>query len=135
MTYLIIGFGGALGTIARFWLSGVVGARYGEAFPLGTLVVNVSGSFAIGFIASLTGAGGRWLIDPKWRQFFMVGFCGGYTTFSAFSLETLGLLRDREWLYAGSYAVLSFILCLAAVWLGHVVAAALSPLSALDVTE
>lgn len=96
--------------------------RFGESFPLGTLVVNVSGSFLIGFFATLTGADGRLLIGPTARNFFMAGICGGYTTFSSFSLQTLNLARDGEWLYAGLNAVLSFALCLLAVWLGHVLA-------------
>ena len=103
-------------------------ARYfGETFPLGTLVVNVTGSFVIGFFATITGVEGRWLVGPSGRNFFMTGICGGYTTFSSFSLQTLNLARENEWLYAGANAVLSLVLCLVAVWLGHVAASALQP--------
>ena len=122
INYLFIGLGSALGGISRHWLSGFLAQRFGESFPLGTLVVNVTGSFLIGFFATLTGADGRLLVGPTARNFFMAGICGGYTTFSAFSLQTLNLARDGEWLYAGLNAVLSFALCLLAVWLGHVLA-------------
>ena len=122
VNYLFIGLGSALGGISRYWLSGFLAQRFGESFPVGTLVVNVSGSFLIGFFATLTGADGRLLVGPTARNFFMAGICGGYTTFSSFSLQTLNLARDGEWLYAGLNAVLSFALCLLAVWLGHVLA-------------
>src|SRR5207247_8085647 len=93
-----------------------------ETFPLGTLLVNVSGSFVIGLFFTLTDSEGSWLVGPSWRQFVMVGVCGGYTTFSSFSLQTLNLARDGEWLYASANAVLALVLCLLAVWLGHLLA-------------
>lgn len=123
MSYFWIFLGGGLGSIARFAGSGVVARHFGETFPWGTLLVNVTGSFIIGFFATLSGPGGRWLAAPAARQFVMLGFCGGYTTFSSFSLQTLNLARDGEWFRAGGNAVLSFALCLAAVWLGHLIAA------------
>lgn len=119
--YLWIALGSALGGVARYWFSGFVAHRIGETFPWGTLLVNVSGSFVIGLFATLTDTEGRWLVSPAARQFFMAGVCGGYTTFSSFSLQTLNLLRDGEWFRAGANAVLSLALCLVAVWLGHVV--------------
>jgi len=122
LNYLLVALGGALGSVLRFWLSGFVADRIGQSFPWGTLLVNVSGSLAIGFFASLSGPDGRWFVSPSLRTFFMIGICGGYTTFSSFSLQTLDLMRDREWLYAGLNAVLSFALCLIAVWLGHLLA-------------
>jgi len=122
LAYLWVAIGGALGSMGRFWLSGLVANRFGETFPWGTLVINVTGSFAIGFFASLTGTEGRWLVSPSFRTFFMIGICGGYTTFSAFSLQTLNLARDGEWLYAGVNILLSVILCLAGVWLGFLLA-------------
>lgn len=122
VNYLFIGLGSALGGISRYWLSGFLAQRFGESFPVGTLVVNVTGSFLIGFFATLTGPDGRLLVGPTARNFFMAGICGGYTTFSSFSLQTLNLARDGEWLYAGLNAVLSLALCLVAVWLGHVLA-------------
>lgn len=126
LAYLSIALGGALGSVARFWFSGVVARQFGETFPWGTLLVNVTGSFAIGFFATVTGPDGRWLVQPRGRQFFMIGICGGYTTFSSFSLQTLTLMEDGEWLYASANAVLSLVLCLAAVWLGHLLAATIN---------
>ncbi len=115
--------GSALGGMARYWFSGIVAQRFGEAFPVGTLLVNVSGSFVIGFFATYTGTEGRSLVSPLARNFFMAGVCGGYTTFSSFSLQTLNLARGDEWLKAGANVVLSVCFCLLAVWLGHVLAA------------
>jgi CrcB protein len=126
LSYLWIAIGGALGSIARFWFSGFIAQRFGETFPLGTILVNVTGSFAIGFFATLTSPDGRVMVSPSFRQFFMIGICGGYTTFSSFSLQTLNLANDGEWLFAGLNVVSSVVLCLAAVWLGHVAATALS---------
>jgi fluoride exporter len=118
--YLLIALGGALGSVLRFFLDGVVTAQFGATFPWGTLVVNVTGSFLIGFIYTLTEPAGRWFATPEIRLFLMTGICGGYTTFSAFSLRTLTLARGGEWLYAGANIVASVILCLLAVWLGYV---------------
>ncbi len=126
LTYFLVGLGGALGSIGRFWVSGIVAQRFGELFPLGTLVVNVTGSFVIGFFATLTDPDGRLLVSPQLRQFFMIGLCGGYTTFSSFSLQTLGLARDGEWLYASLNILLSVALCLAGVCLGHMSAGLLN---------
>jgi CrcB protein len=126
VNYLWIGFGGALGTAARFWFSGFIARRLGETFPWGTLLVNVSGSLAIGFFATLTDPGGRLLVNPTARQFFMIGICGGYTTFSSFSLGTLKLLQEKEWLHAGANVAGSVLLCMLAVWLGHLVAEAIN---------
>jgi fluoride exporter len=120
IAYLWVALGGALGSVGRFWLSGLVANRFGETFPWGTLVVNVTGSFVIGVIGALAVPEGR--MDSQSRAFatqlLMVGVCGGYTTFSSFSLQTLNLLRDREWLYAGGNILLSVALCMVAVWFG-----------------
>lgn len=124
--YLIIALGGALGSVARFALSGVVAQHYGETFPWGTLVVNVTGSFIIGFFATLTSPEGRALVGPTGRQFFMTGVLGGFTTFSSFSLQTLNLVRDGDWARAAGNTLGSFALCLIAVWLGHLAAASLN---------
>ena len=126
LSYLWIAIGGAIGSVARFWFSGVIAQRFGETFPLGTLLVNITGSFAIGFFATLTAPDGRVLASPSFRQFFMIGICGGYTTFSSFSIQTLNLAQDGEWLYAGLNVVSSVVLCLVAVWLGHLAASTLS---------
>ena len=127
LAYVWVAIGGALGSVGRYWFSGLVARHFGEVFPWGTLLVNVSGSFVIGLFASLTGPDGRWLVASWFRQqFFMLGVCGGYTTFSSFSLQTLNLMEDGEWLYAGANVVLSVICCLVAVWLGHALAANLN---------
>jgi len=117
-TYLCVGTGGALGTILRFWVSGIVAQAFGERFPTGTLLINITGSFIIGLFFTLTGPEGRWLVSSLPRQFFMIGICGGYTTFSSFSLQTLNLAREGQWGYALLNVALSVILCLAGVWLG-----------------
>jgi fluoride exporter len=122
LLYFYVGVGGALGSILRFWLSNLVVGRFGETLPWGTLFVNVTGSFLIGFFAAATGSGGRWLVSPAGRVFFMAGICGGYTTFSSFSLQTLGLVQKGEWFFAALNALFSFVLCLAAVWLGFAAA-------------
>jgi CrcB protein len=120
--YLWIALGSALGGVGRHWLSGLIAKRLGEAFPIGTLVVNVTGSLLIGLVAALSEPEGRLLIHPTARQFIMVGILGGYTTFSSFSLQTLNLAREGQWLYAAANAILSLVLCLLAVWLGHILA-------------
>ena len=127
LSYIFVMLGGALGTGARFWISGFIAERAGEFFPLGTLVVNVSGSFIVGFYAGVTDPQGFFLVSPRFREFFMIGVCGGYTTFSSFSLQTLDLARDGDWLKALLNTLLSFGCCLAAVWLGRILALALMP--------
>ena len=117
---------GALGSAPRYWCSGLVANAMGETFPWGTLIVNVSGSLVIGFIAAVSGPDGRFLIPPEARQFMLVGILGGFTTFSSFSLQTLSLARDGEWLLAGANIVGSVVLCLIAVWAGHMLAATIN---------
>jgi fluoride exporter len=119
---LLIFIGSGLGGVARWAASGLVANRFGQTFPWGTLFVNVTGSFAIGFFATVTATEGRWLVGPRGRNFFMTGICGGYTTFSSFSLQTLNLVQKDEWWYAAGNSILSFVLCLGGVWLGHVLA-------------
>ena len=121
--YLWVMAGGALGTAGRYFVSGWVANRFGETFPWGTLLVNVTGCFVIGFYAALTEPGeGRLLAGPTARQFFTAGVCGGYTTFSSFSLQTLALARDGEWLHAGGNVLGSVTACLLAVWAGFAAA-------------
>jgi CrcB protein len=119
LDYILVMIGGAIGTGARFWVSGFVAEQSGQPFPLGTLVVNITGSFAIGFFAAFVDPEGAWLISPRLREFFMIGVCGGYTTFSSFSIQTLDLVREGDWFKAVLNTVLSFVCCLAAVWLGR----------------
>ena len=118
MIALYVALGGALGSVLRYWCSGLVASAFGETFPLGTLVVNVIGSGLIGIVAELTGPDGRLLVVPEVRQMVMVGVFGGFTTFSSFSLQTLALLQDGEWWLAALNVGLSVGLCLLGVWLG-----------------
>ncbi len=130
LTYLYVALGGALGTVARYAIGDWVVRLSGipaETFPWGTLIINVTGSFVIGFFAALTSPDeGRWVVGGTGRQFFMTGICGGYTTFSSFSLQTLNLARDGEFLRAGGNIVGSVTLCLVAVWLGYTLATAIN---------
>ena len=126
MAYLWVGIGGALGSMARYGASGLVARIAGGTFPFGTMVVNVSGAVVIGFFAALSIPEGRFLIPPPARLFVMTGICGGYTTFSTFSLETFNLMRDGEWYRVAANVTGSVALCLIAVWLGYVAALALS---------
>lgn len=127
-TYFWVALGSAIGGAARYWCSGVIAERYGAFFPWHTLFVNVVGSLVIGFFATLTGADGRLFVSSDVRQFVAFGLCGGFTTFSTFSAQTLALVQDGEWLYAIGNVLLSVTLCLVAVWLGHVVALELNQL-------
>ena len=124
MSYLWIGLGSALGGMARYGCSDLAARYFGTAFPWGTLFVNVTGSLLIGFLASLTVDDGRLLLSPDARAFLMMGLCGGFTTFSALSLETLNLARDGQWFAASGNVVLSVAICLLAVWLGYAAGAA-----------
>src|SRR5262249_23116870 len=127
LAYFWVAIGGALGSVGRYWFFGLVARGFGETFPWGTLCVNVRGSFFFGFFSNVTRSDGRWLVSPWFRQqFFMLGMCGGYTTFSSFSLQTLNLLEDGEWLYACANVLFSVLCCLVAVWLGHVLATSLN---------
>jgi len=126
-TYLWIAVGGALGSMARFWLAAFVALRLGPQFPWGTILINILGSLVIGFFATFTGPGGRMVASFNTRAFVMVGICGGFTTFSAFSLQTLDLVRESRWFQAGGNVVISVVVCLLAVWAGHALASALGP--------
>lgn len=126
MTYLWVALGGALGSMARFWCSDIVARLVGETFPWGTLGINILGSFVIGLVAALSGPDSRLLISPEARVFLMVGICGGYTTFSSFSLQTLNLIREAEWGAVAAYIGGSVALCLIGVWLGYAAGALVS---------
>ncbi|HET7335202.1 MAG TPA: fluoride efflux transporter CrcB [Rhizomicrobium sp.] len=126
--YLYVALGGALGTVGRFAVSGLIANQFGETFPWGTLLVNVVGSFIIGFFWTLTAPDGRLFVSGTTRQFVMTGVCGGFTTFSSFSLQTLNLMQDGEWLAAGGNVVGSVSLCLIFVWLGTLAAASVNQL-------
>jgi CrcB protein len=120
IAYLWIALGSALGGVGRYWCSRAVAQAVGETFPWGTLAVNVAGSFLIGFIAALSGPDSRLLISPNSRNFLMVGLCGGFTTFSSFSLQTLELLRNRDVAEAFGNIFLSVAACMAAVAVGYI---------------
>jgi fluoride exporter len=121
--YLLIGLGGALGSIARYWVGSTVGGRMGVRFPYGTFVVNITACLVIGF--TLTWLSDRAEISPAWRYMVAVGFIGAYSTFSTFEWETLSTLRSGALALASLYAVGSLILGLAATWCGAALAEAL----------
>jgi fluoride exporter len=124
--YFLIAIGSALGGMGRYFFSGVITTLTGGTFPYGTMFVNITGCLVIGFFATLTGPDGRLLVGTPARQFVMVGICGGYTTFSSFSLETLYLMRAGEWIPAAVNACGSVVICMLAVWLGFVAATMLN---------
>ncbi len=126
ITYFWIAVGSALGGMGRYACQSLFTNWFGPFFPWGTLVVNVAGSFVIGFFATLTGPDGRVLVTNNTRLFFMVGLCGGYTTFSSFSLQTLNLAQDGELVRAGLNIGGSVVLCLMSVWLGYAAAMAMN---------
>ena len=126
--YAVVALGSVIGAVLRALVSLGILHQFGPAFPWGTLFVNVTGSFAIGFYAALTGPDGRLFVGPRQRQFVMTGICGGYTTFSAFSLETLRLVQTGNLPAAGLNVGVSVITWLAAVWLGHILATGLNRL-------
>jgi CrcB protein len=119
LTYFWVALGGAIGSVARLWLGVQVTLLTGLGFPWGTILVNIIGSLVIGFVATLTGPNGRVVASVNAQAFVMVGLCGGFTTFSAFSLQTFELARDGWLMYAGANIMLSVVLCLTAVALGH----------------
>lgn len=122
---LWVALGGALGSVARYWIA-VWALPLGSTLPWGTIGINVTGSLVIGFFGTLTLAGGRHPVAETARLFVMVGICGGFTTFSAFSLQTLDLLRAGAWVRAMLNMALSVVLCLAAVAAGHALGARLN---------
>ncbi|AXQ95457.1 CrcB family protein [Cereibacter azotoformans] len=124
--YAAVAAGSSLGAVARHLCGLWVLELAGGGFPWGTLAVNVAGSFLIGLYATLTGPEGRLLASPARRQFVMTGFCGGFTTFSVFSLETLFLLERQDYALAAAHVGASVLLWLSAVWLGSRIGARLN---------
>ena len=114
--YFVVGIGGFLGAIARFWVGGYVSAKLGARFPYGTFLINCTGSFLIGFIITLLAEKTHW--NPNWRYLIPVGFIGAYTTFSTFEYETFRTLQDGEFTTSLLYVLLSVIVGFVAVWLG-----------------
>ncbi len=122
MAYVYVALGSALGGMARYGVGLLVARLLGSGFPWGTILINVVGSFIISFFGTLTLPGGPFPAAMGLRLFVMVGICGGFTTFSSFSLQTLELAREDAWAAAFANIVLSLVLCLAAVAAGHLLA-------------
>lgn len=118
--YLLIAFGGALGSIARYWVGSTIAGRMGTKFPYGTFLINMTACVLIGF--SLTLLARRADMNPAWRFLIPVGFIGAYSTFSTYEWETLSTVRSGAFLLAALYAVSSLVLGLAAVWGGSLIA-------------
>ncbi|HEX4074473.1 MAG TPA: fluoride efflux transporter CrcB [Candidatus Acidoferrales bacterium] len=116
--YLMVGIGGFLGAVLRFWVGGYFGNRFGTRFPYGTFFINITGSFLIGFVATLLAERTHW--NPSWRYLIPIGFIGAYTTFSTFEYETLRSFQDGEMLMAGLNVSLSVVVGFVSVWLGVV---------------
>lgn len=116
---LWVAAGSAIGGVLRYAASGMVARLVGETFPWGTITVNVVGSILIGLFAATVGPDGRLFVGTVTRQFVTLGLLGGFTTFSSFSLQTLSLVQDSQWLHAGANVVASVVLCLVGVWIGH----------------
>ena len=120
INYLLIGGGGFIGAVTRYVLAAWIGQRWGRSFPLGTFVINVSGSFLIGLLMTLLTE--KYMTNPQWRLLLVVGFLGAYTTFSTFEYETGKLLKDSELLLAALNVVLSVFAGFAALKMGEVIA-------------
>lgn len=116
----LIGLAGFVGTIGRYWLSGVVARRYGESFPLGTLVVNLTGCLLVGLLFYLFNE--RFVVNPTVRSVVLIGFLGGFTTFSSFGLQTFTLLQDGEFGLATLNLTASNFVGLVLVWAGYTLA-------------
>jgi CrcB protein len=116
--WVAVAVGGAMGSVARFWLANAMMALTGPRFPWGTLLINMLGSFVIGLVAGMTLIPGRVGMHPDIRIFLMAGVCGGFTTFSAFSLQTLELMQAGDMVPALGYAVGSVVLCVTATYCG-----------------
>ena len=117
---LLIGLAGFIGTLSRYWLSGVVARRYGETFPMGTLVVNLVGCFLVGLLFYLLQE--RFLVNQTVRTVILIGFLGGFTTFSSFGLQTFTLLQDGEFGLAALNILGANVIGLVLVWAGYTLA-------------
>lgn len=122
--YLWVGLGGALGSMARYWMGIAVARHLGETFPWGTLFINIIGSFVIAMFGTLTVPSGPYSVPADARLFVMVGICGGFTTFSSFSLQSIDLLREGEAIRGLAYMLSSVLLCILAAAAGYYLATA-----------
>jgi CrcB protein len=120
LKYIFIGAGGFLGSVLRYWTSINAYKILGEKFPYGTFIVNIVGCLLIGFVAEISE--NRFLISPEIRSFIMIGFLGGYTTFSTFGYETFMLLQDKDYITAFTNVLLSVVICVTFVWFGTLLA-------------
>jgi CrcB protein len=116
LKYVMVGIGGCLGSVLRFWLGSYIGGKMGTRFPYGTLVINVTGSFLIGLVFALLTVRTQW--SPNWRYLIPIGFIGGYTTFSSFEYETLRTIQDGQFGLGLLYVGLSVLVGFVAVWGG-----------------
>jgi CrcB protein len=119
----IIGIGGFFGAVTRYGVALWIGVRWGRTFPMGTFVINITGSLLIGFLMPLLTE--RFMANPQWRLFLVVGFLGAYTTFSTFEYETGALLRDGEWLLTCLNVILSVLVGFVALKAGEILAKSL----------
>ncbi len=117
MNYLLVGIGAGIGGSLRYWLSAVVYKILPTYFPFGTLAVNVIGSFILGIL--IFGLDEKELLSPTLKLLLAIGFCGGFTTFSTFSFETINLLRDSEFLFVGLNIILNVVLTMIGVYLAY----------------
>ncbi|MFZ0736580.1 MAG: fluoride efflux transporter CrcB [Candidatus Acidiferrales bacterium] len=114
--YLMVGIGGALGSILRFWVGGYISNRLTTRFPYGTFVINITACFLIGFVVTLLSEKAHW--SPNWRYLIPIGFIGGYSTFSTFEYETFRVFQEGEFFMAALNVVLSVVVGWVSVWLG-----------------
>ena len=122
MTWLVVAIGSAIGGVSRYGVGLLAARAWGVAFPWGTLLINIVGSFVIALFGAMTLANGPMPMSTNMRAFVMIGFCGGFTTFSSFSLQTMALLQAGETVAAALYILASVGLCLAGVFLGYWIA-------------
>src|SRR5580698_10484913 len=118
MKYLMVGIGGAFGSVLRFWVGSYIGGRLGSRFPYGTFVVNISGSFLIGLVLAVLAEKSE--LNTYWLYLLPIGFIGGYTTFSAFEYETFRLFQEGQILSAVLNVTLSVVVGFVGVWAGTV---------------
>jgi len=124
LKYLLVGIGGCLGSILRFWLGSYIGGKMGARFPYGTLVVNITGSFLVGLVFAFLTVKTQW--SPNWRYLIPIGFIGGYTTFSSFEYETLRMIQDGQIGLGLLYVATSVVIGFVAVWGGMIAGRAIA---------